>query len=235
MRGIFVAGTDTGVGKTAVAAGIAWLLKSRRVDVGVMKPFATGSKPHSARYRSEDTAMLAAAAGALESDEELNPFFFRMPASPLMAAQLTGKPPAGMQEALFALRKLGIMHSFLVVEGIGGLMVPLTERKFVADFVRLSGLPVVIVTRPQLGTINHTLLTVRVCREFGLNVLGIIVNMMPKKPSVVEKNTPKMMERLAGVPMLAVLPEVRSPNHKKIGNLLARTAVADKVLAVEHL
>src|SRR5688572_25075313 len=92
MRGIFVAGTDTGVGKTAVAAGIAWLLKSRRVDVGVMKPFATGSKRHSARYQSEDTAMLAAAAGAPESDEELNPFFFKIPASPLMAAQLTGKP-----------------------------------------------------------------------------------------------------------------------------------------------
>jgi dethiobiotin synthetase len=152
-----------------------------------------------------------------------------------MAAQLTGKPPAGMQGAMFALKKLGIMHNFLVVEGIGGLMVPLTEREFVADFVRLSGLPVVIVTRPQLGTINHTLLTVRVCREFGLDVLGIIVNMMPKKPSVVEKNTPKMIERLAGVPVLAVLTKTRNPNHKKIGNLLAKTAVAEKVLAVEHL
>lgn len=133
------------------------------------------------------------------------------------------------------MKKLGIMHNFMVVEGIGGLMVPLTEREFVADFVRLSGLPVVIVTRPQLGTINHTLLTVRVCREFGLGVLGIIVNMMPKKASVVEKNTPKMIERLAGVPVLAVLPETRNPNHKKIGSMLARTTVAEKVLAVEHL
>jgi len=235
MRGIFVTGTDTGVGKTVVAAGIAWLLKSRNVDVGVMKPFATAARPHSARHRSEDTAMLAAAVSALEPDEELNPFFFKVPASPLMAAQLTGRPPAGMQGALFALKKLGIMHNFMVVEGIGGLMVPLTEREFVADFVRLSGLPVVIVTRPQLGTINHTLLTVRVCREFGLGVLGIIVNMMPKKASVVEKNTPKMIERLAGVPVLAVLPETRNPNHKKIGSMLARTTVVEKVLAVEHL
>jgi dethiobiotin synthetase len=235
MRGIFVAGTDTGVGKTVVAAGIAWLLKSRNVDVGVMKPFATASKPHSAKYRSEDTAMLAAAVNAGEPDEELNPFFFKVPASPLMAAQLSGKPPVVMQEVLFALKKLGIMHNYLVVEGIGGLMVPLTEREFVADFVRLSGLPVVIVSRPQLGTINHTLLTVRVCREFGLDVRGIIVNGMPKKPNVVEKNTPKMLETLAGVPMLAVLPKVKSPSHKKIGALLAKTPAAEKLLAVKHL
>lgn len=235
MRGIFVAGTDTGVGKTMLAAGIAWLLKSRNVDVGVMKPFATASKAHSAKYRSEDTAMLAAAASAGEADKELNPFFFRVPASPLMAAQLSGKPAVVMQEALFALKKLGIMHSYLVVEGIGGLMVPLTEREFVADFARLTGLPIVIVSRPQLGTINHTLLTVRVCREFGLDVLGIIVNRMPKKPTAVEKNTPKMLERLAGVPLLAVLPDVKNPNYKKIGGLLAKTPAAEKLLAVEHL
>lgn len=235
MRGIFVTGTDTGVGKTVVAAGIAWLLKSRNIDVGVMKPFATASKSYSAKYRSEDTAMLAAAIDAREPDNELNPFFFKVPASPLMAAQLTGRPPVGIQEALYALKKLSIKHSFLVVEGIGGLMVPLTEREFIADFIRLSGLPAIIVTRPQLGTINHTLLTIRVCREFGLEVLGIIVNMMPKKASIVEKNTPKMMERLAGVRVLAVLLETKNMNHKKIGKLLAKTAVAEKVLAVEHL
>jgi dethiobiotin synthetase len=200
-----------------------------------MKPFATASKPHSAKYRSEDTAMLAAAVNAGEPDKELNPFFFKVPASPLMAAQLLDQPPVVMQEALFALKKLGIIHSYLVVEGIGGLMVPLTEREFVADFVRLSGLPVVIVSRPHLGTINHTLLTVRVCREFGLDVLGIIVNGMPKKPTMVEKNTPKMLETLAGVPLLAVLPEIKSPSHKKIGTLLAKTPAAEKLLAVKHL
>jgi dethiobiotin synthetase len=230
MRGIFVAGTDTGVGKTVVAAGIAWLLKSRNVDVGVMKPFATASKPHSAKYRSEDTAMLAAAVNAGEPDKELNPFFFKVPASPLMAAQILGKSPPDVHGALFPLKKLGIMHQFIIVEGIGGLMVPLTEREFVADFARLCALPVIIVAHPRLGTINHTLLTVRVCRDFGLDIRGIIVNMMPKKPSVVEKRAPEMIQRLAGVPVLAVLPEMKKPDYKEIGRLLGKTDVIDRLM-----
>jgi dethiobiotin synthetase len=232
MNGIFITGTDTGVGKTIVAAGLAWLLKKKRgIDVAVMKPFATAEKVYSAKYRSKDTAVLAEAAGALEPDEELNPFFFKLPASPLMAALLKGERGVDVHGALFPLKKLEIKHRFVVVEGIGGLMVPLTEREFVADFVRLSDLPVLIVTHPRLGAINHTLLTVRVCREFGLDIRGIIVNMMPKKPSMVEKNTPKLIERLAGVPVLAVLPVLNKPDYKAIGRLLEKTAVADKILA----
>lgn len=235
MRGIFVTGTDTGVGKTEVAAGIAWLLKSRGVNVGVMKPFATGDGEHSAKYRSEDTAALARAAGATEPDVELNPFFFAVPAAPLTAAQILDKPQVEVKEALFALKKLSITHSFVVVEGIGGLMVPLTEREFVADFARLAGLPVVIVSRPRLGTMNHTLLTVRVCKEFGLDVLGIIVNRMPRRPSIVEKRVPETLARLAGVPLLAVLPEVKKPSFKKTGTLLGAAGLADRLLAVKHL
>jgi dethiobiotin synthetase len=231
MRGIFVTGTDTGVGKTAVAAAIAWVLKKRNLDVGVMKPFATAAREHSAKYRSEDTAILASAAGALEPDSELNPFFFKMPASPLMAAQLLKKRPADIHEALFPLKKLEIKHNFVVVEGIGGLMVPLTEREFVADFARLAGLPVLIVTHPRIGTINHTLLTVRVCREFGLDVRGIVVNMMPKKPDPVEKNAPAMIERLSGVRVLAVVPEMKKPDYKETGMRLEKTVLVDRILA----
>lgn len=224
-------GTDTGVGKTAVSAGIAWLLKKRNVDVGVMKPFATADRRYSAKYRSEDTAMLASAANAKEADLELNPFFFRVAAAPLMAAQLAGEKPADMQGALFALKKLEIKHSFVVVEGIGGLMVPLTEREFVADFARLAELPVVIVSHPRLGTINHTLLTVRVCREFGLDIRGIIVNMMPKRPAAVEKKAPETIARLAGVPVIAVLPEMKKPRPEEICRLLEKSPLVDRILA----
>jgi dethiobiotin synthetase len=231
MRGIFVTGTDTGVGKTAVAAAIARVLKKRKLDVGVMKPFATAAKEHSKKYRSKDTAILASAVGASEPDGELNPFFFKVPASPLMAAQLLKKRPADIHEALFPLKKLEIKHSFVVVEGIGGLMVPLTEREFVADFARLADLPVLIVTHPRLGTLNHTLLTVRVCREFGLDVRGIVVNLMPGKPSAVEKNAPAMIERLSGVSVLAVLPEMKKPDYAALGALLEKTTTIDKILA----
>ncbi|WP_337863154.1 dethiobiotin synthase [Nitrososphaera sp.] len=239
MRGVFVTGTDTGVGKTQVAAAIAWMLKNRKkMDVGVMKPFATAAKLYSKKYRSEDTALLAEAAGAQEPDADLNPVFFRVPASPLMAAQIAGKPQAiekMMEDALFSLKKLGIRHRFVVVEGIGGLMVPLTEREFVADFMRLAGLPVVIVTHPRLGTINHTLLTVRVCREFGLDIRGIIVNRMPKKASAVERDTPRIIERLAGVPVLAVLPELGRPGYAALGRLLENNALLAKKLLVDQL
>jgi dethiobiotin synthetase len=231
MRGVFVTGTDTGVGKTQVAAGLAWLLKKRNVDVAVAKPFATGEKLHSKKFKSEDTAILAEAAGATEPDSELNPVFFKVPASPLMAAQILGKSPPDVHGALFPVKKLGIMHQFVVVEGIGGLMVPLTEREFVADFARLSALPVLIVTHPRLGTINQTLLTVRVCREFGLDIRGIIVNRMPKKPSAAEKRAPEMIQRLAGVPVLAVLPEMKKPDYKAMGRLLEKTNIVDRLLA----
>jgi dethiobiotin synthetase len=231
MRGIFVTGTDTGVGKTAVAAGIASLLKKRGINVGVMKPFATAGKRHSAKYRSEDTAALALAAGATEPDSDLNPSFFRMPAAPLVAAQLAGEKPAVMQEALFALKKLQITHDFVVVEGIGGLMVPLTEREFVADFAKLAGLPVIIVSHPRLGTINHTLLTVRACRDFGLDVAGIVINMMPKKPTAVEKKAPETIARLAGVPVVAVLPELKKAKHEEMARLIEKSPLAGLLFA----
>ncbi|HVX03305.1 MAG TPA: dethiobiotin synthase [Nitrososphaera sp.] len=230
MHGVFVTGTDTGVGKTAVAAGLAWLLKKKGVDVVAMKPFATGSKHFSKKFKSEDTAMLAEATGAVEPDGELNPVFFKVPASPLMAAQILQASPPDVHGALFPLKKLAIKHQFVVVEGIGGLMVPLTEREFLADFMRLAGLPVVIVTHPRLGTLNHTLLTVRVCRDFGLDILGIIVNMMPNKPDVVEKNAPHIMQQVARVPVLAVLPEMKKrPGYKEIGRLFEKTDIVEKV------
>lgn len=232
MRGVFVTGTDTGIGKTAVAAGLAWLLKKRGVDVVATKPFATGGRHFSKKFKSEDTAVLAKAAGASEPDCELNPVFFRVPASPLMAAQILKASPPDVHGALFPLKKLGIKHQFVVVEGIGGLMVPLTEREFLADFARLAGLPVVIVTHPRLGTLNHTLLTVRVCRDFGLDILGIVVNMMPKRPSAVEKNAPQVIQRLAGVPVLAVLPETKkNPVYEEVGRLLEKTGIAERLLA----
>ena len=230
MRGVFVTGTGTGVGKTLVSASIAWALRKRNMDVVASKPFATGKKVYSSRYKSQDTAILAEAAGVTEPDEELNPFFFKVPTAPLLAAQILKKPTADVHGALFPLKKLGIKHGFVVVEGIGGLMVPLTESEFVADFARLAGLPVVIVTTPKLGTINHTLLTVRVCREFGLDIAGIIVNMMPKNPDAVEKNTPKLVQRLASVPVLATLPLMKKPNYKQAASALERQGAVDRIL-----
>lgn len=229
MRGVFVTGTGTGVGKTLVSAGICWALRKRGIDVVPSKPFATASKAYSSKFKSEDTYILAQACGSTEYDEEMNPFFFKLPASPLMASQILRKPPVDVHGALYPLKKLGIKHTFVVVEGIGGIMVPLTEREFVADFARLAGLPIIIVATPQLGTINHTLLTVRICREFGLEIAGIIINMIPRNANAVEKNTPKAIERLGTVPVLGTIPMMKKPNYKQVAAALERQGAIDRI------
>lgn len=235
MQGVFITGTDTGVGKTAVAAGLAWAMRKRKVNVGVMKPFATASRFFSKKYRSGDTSALALAAAATESDREINPFFCRPAASPLMASQIEKIPAPDLEKAFGALQKLARRHEFVIVEGIGGIMVPLTEEYVVADFARLIALPTIIIAKPFVGTLNHTLLTVMACREFGLKIHGIIVNMMPQKPSIIEQRTPEMIEETTGIRVLTTIPYSKSQSYVTIGKALQRTIDLDKLLSVKHL
>ena len=232
MRGLFITGTSTGVGKTTVATGLAWALRRRKVDVGVMKPFATANKAFSKKYRSSDTAMLAKAAGVDDPDGELNPFFHHLAASPLVASQINHEPPASIEKALQALENLAKKHDFMIVEGIGGIMVPLTDDESVADFARRSGLPTIIVSTPVLGTLNHTLLTVMACKSFGINVRGIIVNKMPKKPSFVEQKAPEVIENLTGIKVLCTLPFSRGSDYSGIGKALEKAIDFDSLLTM---
>ena len=231
MRGLFVTGTSTGVGKTAIAAGLAWVMRRKKVNVGVMKPFATANKAFSKKYRSQDTSLLAKAAGVRDLDGELNPFFYSLAASPLVASQLRHEHPASVEKALQALHGLAKKHDFMIVEGIGGIMVPLTENESVADFAKKTGLPAVIVSTPMLGTLNHTLLTVMACKEFGINIGGIIINKMPKKPSMVEQKTPEVIERLTGVPLLSTLQFSKGCNPAVIGKALEKTKGLESLLS----
>ena len=231
MRGLFITGTSTGVGKTVVAAGLAWALR-KQVNVGVMKPFATANRAFSKKYRSQDTALLAKAAGANDHEHEMNPFFYMLAASPLVASQLRREPPPSIELALQVLQSLAKKHDFLIVEGIGGIMVPLTENESIADFAMRAGLPVVIVSRPVIGTLNHTLLTVMACKQFGLSVKGIIVNKMPKKPSLVEQKVPEVIERLTGVKVLGILPFSKYTHHTAFGKMLEKTIDTNDLLSM---
>ncbi|MDP2935542.1 MAG: dethiobiotin synthase, partial [Dehalococcoidia bacterium] len=159
-RGIFVTGTDTGVGKTVVAAGLAAALKARGVNVGVMKPVQTGDYPG-------DAAVLRLAAGV---DDPLNlilPCYLQAPLAPAVAALLGDRPvsPALIMEAF---QELCQRHEFMIVEGVGGLMVPLLDGYSVADLIVAMGLPALVVARPGLGTINHTLLTIKQAQSVGI-------------------------------------------------------------------
>jgi dethiobiotin synthetase len=232
MRGIFVTGTSTGVGKTLVAAGLAWALRKQEVDVGVMKPFATANKVFSKSYRSQDTALLARASAVNDNDYDLNPFFYSIAASPLSATELKYGPRADTEMALQKLKKLGRKHQFMIVEGIGGIMVPLTENESIADFAKRANLPLVIVSTPTLGTLNHTLLTIMACKKLRLKIVGIILNKTSKKPDMVEQKTAPILERLTNIKVLAQIPFSKRANYVSIGKLVEEKLDIEMLLSV---
>ena len=233
MRGVFVTGTDTGVGKTVFCAGLAWALKRRHIDVGVMKPFATASKVFSKRYRSADVSMLAQAAGAKESDADLNPSFYEIAASPMMASSLTEKAPPDIGDILESLRRLAFKHDYLIVEGIGGIMVPLTISNTLADFAKAADLPVIIIARPSLGTLNHTILTINACKEYGLKIAGIVVNSMSRRPGLVERNNPDALKKLTNAPIIGIIPKLRFPSYSSAGRAIEKSIDLDLLISMK--
>jgi dethiobiotin synthetase len=219
LRGVFITGIDTEIGKTAIACGFAWLLRKNEIKVGVMKPFATSSKIYSKDYKSQDTAKLAKAAGVGDPDETLNPVFFPLTASPLMAAEISHKP-INLKKVIEKFMFLKKKYDFIVVEGIGGVMVPITDKVSLLHIVRKMNLPVIIVSRPKLGSINHTVMTINACREFKVPIVGIIFNQMPIRPNIIESMTPFYIERLTKTKTLSVIPFMDKRNSKKIGSYL---------------
>ncbi len=205
--GIFITGTDTNVGKTVVSAGLALVLRDRGVRVGVMKPVATGCYGRDERLISQDAAFLMEAAQN-ERPPLASPARFRNPLSPNVAALLE-KKEVDVPFILKSYRQLQKHYDFLIVEGIGGLMVPLKKDYYVANLIRDMGLPIVIVSHAGLGAINHTLLTADAAIIRGLEVRGIIFNRVSvANYSLAEITNPKVIHDLSGIPVLGSLPEV---------------------------
>jgi dethiobiotin synthetase len=178
-----------------------------------MKPFATRTAIYNEKFKSEDTESLAEAANVTDTDDEINPTFFPIAASPLMASAIT-KRKVRIKSNLRAFSRLKEKHDFIIVEGIGGIMVPLTTSHVLADFVKLIDLPVIIVSRVRLGSINHILLTIAACEKYGLEMSGIVINRMPSNPSKVERMTPKLVQKLSGLPVIAIMPEQNMPKFE---------------------
>ena len=202
MRGCFVTATDTGAGKTVVAAAIAAALRARGEAVAVYKPVLTGTDEPADPDWPADDVLLAAAAGVEPAD--VAPVRFGPPVSPHLAANLAGTPldPAAL---LAAYEQRAATTDAIVVEGIGGLLVPLTLGYAVRDFARDLALPLVIAARPGLGTINHTLLTLEAARTAGLRVAGVVMTPWPARPSTLEEDNRATIARLGAVEV-ATLP-----------------------------
>jgi dethiobiotin synthetase len=203
---IFVTGTDTGVGKTVVAAGIAAALARRGEDVGVMKPVASGARLRGGRLVSDDALLLVRAAGSRDPLELVNPICLRPPLAPSVAARVSGRR-IGLGRVWKAYRTLSRVHECLVVEGVGGILVPVLDRFPVALLAKRLGLPLLIVARPTLGTINHTALTVLAARTHGLPVRGIVINHHARfRRGLAERLNPAALETETGVPVLGEVP-----------------------------
>jgi dethiobiotin synthetase len=206
IRAFLVTGTDTGVGKTLVSGGLAAALARRGIDVGVMKPFATGARRKRGKLVSEDAEFLREAAGVSDPLDQINPVCLEPPLAPFMAARVVRKP-IDLRTVGSAYRILRGAHSTLIVEGVGGLLVPLLTGFTVAHLARRWKLPLLIVTRPTLGTLNHTALSVLAARSFGLRILGLVVNQgSPAPRGLAERLNPAALEAETRVPILAQIP-----------------------------
>ena len=228
MRGFFITGTDTGVGKTAVTGAMAHVLRRRGLDPGVMKPAATGCIRRGAELVAADALFLARMAGVDDALDLICPCRLELPLAPAVAAQLSGERVdlSKMEEAF---RLLGSRHRVMLVEGVGGLMVPLSGAFLVEDLAVRFNLPLLVVARPDLGTINHTLLTISRARQRGLSVAGVVVNGLPGEPDAAQRTSPLVIGSLSGVKILGVIPRDGEVDVEagRPGNLAA--------LAGEHL
>jgi dethiobiotin synthetase len=204
MRGLFITATDTGAGKTVIACAIARLWRREARAFRVCKPVATGASLLSGKLISEDTLALAQAAGETDLDA-ITPFVYAEPASPPVAAR-AAESKLSLSGLVEVVQRRHSQEGAVLVEGIGGLLCPLTETETVADLVTRLALPLVVITRRSLGTLNHTLLTLEAARNRGLPVLGIVVNETAPVSGLAEERNVEELRRRIDVPILAVVP-----------------------------
>ena len=179
IRGVFVTGTDTGVGKTRIAAGLVRRLRAAGIAAVPMKPVQTGAtRDAQGRITAPDLEEALALAGLSASPaqrEDLSPYVFEPPCSPHLAAWLAGRR-IDLARIGTAAARLSALHGAVVVEGAGGILVPLGPRATMLDLAAALGLPAVVVARAGLGTLNHVLLTLDALRRGGVRVAGVVLN-----------------------------------------------------------
>jgi dethiobiotin synthetase len=204
---IFITGTDTGVGKTVAVYVLGVLLKAQGFNVGVMKPV---------QCAGGDAQFLKRSLGLQDDLKMINPFYAPEPISPHLAFR-RAKIKFDKQRVLDRLRKLQSQHEIILVEGAGGLMVPLTERYYNADLITDLKAEVIIVSRLGLGTINHTLLTINEAKRRKLKIGGIVFcQTKPGGKSLPESTNPREIEKLSGIKVLGTIPYFKSSTSPNI-------------------
>ncbi|RKU31045.1 dethiobiotin synthase [Candidatus Poribacteria bacterium] len=197
-QGIFITGTGTEIGKTVIAGGLAASLKQLGTDVGVMKPVSTGD--------TADARFLKHTAQVDDDLSLINPIYLRHPLAPAVAARMENREiDLSCIEDAFA--ELQQRHDFLIVEGVGGIAVPIRDDFLVVHLIKQLQLPILVVATAGLGTLNHTLLTVTFAQQFNIQIAGIVLNgLRPERAGLAEATNPVEIEKLTDIPVIGVVP-----------------------------
>jgi len=206
LKSLFITGTDTDVGKTYIAAGLAVAFRKMGIDVGVMKPFAAG-RAQKKGYKSEDIVILSKAAKACDPEKLVNPQFFKIPASPYTAWK-TLKTKPKVSTILSSFKKLTKLHDMILVEGMGGIMTPILKDYFITNLIKEMKIPTVIVTRSKIGTVNHTIMTCKMCEKYKIPVKGIIINNFDDGYPIPELK--RDLQNLTGIKVLGSIPFIKN-------------------------
>lgn len=215
FKGFFVTGTDTGVGKTEVSSYLAKIFSEKSFKVGVMKPIATGVDGV-----AEDREILKRAASSKDPMHYINPVAMKLPLAPLVASRIE-KKKINTKIIWDRFKKLKRLNDILIVEGIGGVMVPICKTGkrtfYVLDMILKMKLPVIIVARPNLGTINHTLMTIRILKDKNIKIAGVIFNHASRiKKDISINSNPEIIERLSGVKVLGIMHYNKHRNKRRV-------------------
>ena len=217
MKPLFITATDTDIGKTYVCAGLAHSLKKSGIDVGIMKPFACGTKQKTG-FSSNDLTLLSEAAIINDTEELLNPFFFPIPASPYTAAKNLGVK-IDIKHVLECFNKLDKIHDVMLVEGIGGIMTPILNDYTIINLIKDLQANTIIVTSSRVGTVNHTILTCNICKKMNIPVKGLIINDFDSTGYPIPE-LERDLSALTNLPVLCSLPHMKKFNLSAYSSLI---------------
>ncbi|GBE00215.1 ATP-dependent dethiobiotin synthetase BioD 1 [bacterium BMS3Abin07] len=207
-KGFFITATDTSVGKTIISAAMVRALNYLGYRTAAMKPIETGCNKIDDMLMPQDGLFLKNVSGMDENISDITPCTYENPLSPLAAGEIEGRT-VDLAAILDAYNELTKRYDAIVVEGIGGISVPVTKDYFVSDLALQMGLPLIIVARPTLGTINHTLLTVHYAVAKGMEIAGIILNYSSEPEGGVDEDTDrKTLESVTDIPIIGVFPHL---------------------------
>jgi dethiobiotin synthetase len=230
-KGIFITGTDTGVGKTLLSGAFAAALRERGMNVGVMKPVESGCSRVEGRLIPSDAIFLKEFSGSDDDIDLINPYRLEHPLAPATAAEMEGVKIElkKIEEAYDRMKK---NHDLMLVEGAGGLLVPLNDSLLIADLIKSLHLPALVIACSSLGTINHTLLTLRTAEVSGIEVLGVIINHVTPDQGLATETGVSSIKKFTHIPILGAFPFVE---HSKKNNREYLRDLAERYVNISHL